>query len=140
MGESLHISIPRDLKARLLELVSRKYARSHGAVSNEVKLALESWLDEHEPAHKTQTTQRSEQIIPKSHEHAISIIEELSNILEKEPADIFQFTRQQLDKAIERTRGMDIRTKKKWIGFLSNNGYISNEAPGVFKLEKFEYP
>ena len=117
------------LEKEFRELVKMKYDTFHGAVSQEVSDALGHWINLHKQsldAHTKMHTKLNPRT-PKLHAWLREIIRELG------PA-VHQASRQDLERAISRTRGSDDRTIDKWIGLLVKNGYLKVLNFWVFEV------
>lgn len=122
----LKVYIEKRINDALWKLIRAKYHSTYGALSEEVQSAIVHWLNQHEA---TITQKRTNPSMPRAHRIAQDIIFCL-----KDWGFTTQCAYRDLRKAIEKTRGMDIRTVRKWIKFLVRNGYIKQLRTYVYEI------
>ena len=124
----LYAYIDKKLLSKFWDYIRRKYERHfHGALSLEVENALEHYLkaaDLHTNTHKIQNP-----TLPRTHRIAQQII----NLL-RDRGFHNQASVDDIYKAIEDIRGSDPRTKKKWLKFMVNHGYLKWINNRVLKI------
>lgn len=116
-----YVMIDERVYENLMDLVRRKHAKPYGALSSEVQDALAHWIQECGQTLElhTNTHKKVNPALPHSHRQAKEIIDWL-----RDRGFSLQCSLGDLEKAISNTRGSDPRTTKKWIRFLTGNGYI----------------
>jgi len=106
------------LYSKLWGLIRQKYGEStYGALSLEIGKAIEHYLQiagMHTNTHKPQNL-----TMPRTHRIAQQIIQVL-----RDRGFYNQVSINEVYKAISDIRGSDPRTKKKWLTFLVNRGYL----------------
>ncbi|RJS92423.1 hypothetical protein CW705_02755 [Candidatus Bathyarchaeota archaeon] len=114
----LYAYVDEVLLSKLRGLIRQKYEENiHGALSFEVEKAIEYYLqvaDLHTNTHKPQ-----DPTLPRTHRIAQQIIQVL-----RDRGFYNQVSINEVYKAISDIRGSDPRTKKKWLMFLVNRGYL----------------
>jgi len=126
-----YVYLNRAVMDEFLNMIKAKYDKTWGALSIEVQEAIVSRISEYKStvdAH-TKTTHKINPPIPKSHLQAREIIDELQRM-----GYILQCSRKELRKAIEATRGTDLRTINKWMRFLVEHGYLKMMNPNIFEI------
>ncbi len=117
----LGVYIDIDLYDKLVNLISKKFSKLHGALSMEVQDALAHWISEHNESLDFHTNSHKlvNPMLPRDHIRAREIINDLKN-----KGFLLQCPRKDLWRSIENVRGSDMRTKIKWTKFVVDHGYM----------------
>jgi len=120
----LNTYVSRETRDKINEYIAKYFETPYGALSWLVENALTSFMDgaDH-PNTQLHKTPRN-----RSHNACMEIISDL-----KLQGFTFQFTKDHLFKAINRVRGTDQRTVKKWLRILNEHGYV--KFVSTFTLE-----
>ena len=123
-----YIYIDEDLYSRLWDYIKKKYEKNvYGALTYEVERAIKYFLDSVEL--RTNTHKLENPSLPRSHKIAHQIIDLL-----RERGYHKQVPIEEVYKAIEDVRGSDPRTKKKWIKFMVDHGYLKWKTHRILEI------
>ena len=136
--KGIYIYLDEEVYFELLNFIKKKYKSSiYGALSYEIEEAIKYYLEMAEV--HTNTRKLENPSLPRSHKVALQIVDLL-----RERGYHKEVSVEEVYKAIEEVRGSDPRTKKKWLKFMIDHGYlrwkthrILEISPALSEAEKF---
>ena len=136
--KGIYIYLDEEVYFELLNFIKKKYKSSiYGALSYEIEEAIKYYLEMAEM--HTNTRKLENPSLPRSHKVALQIVDLL-----RERGYHKEVSVEEVYKAIEEVRGSDPRTKKKWLKFMIDHGYlrwkthrILEISPALSEAEKF---
>jgi len=136
--KGIYIYLDKEIHSKLLNFIKKKYKSSiYGALSYEIEEAIKYYLETAEMHTKTRKLENPS--LPRSHKVALQIVDLL-----RERGYHKEVSVEEVYKAIEEVRGSDPRTKKKWLKFMIDHGYLGWKthrileiSPALSEAEKF---
>ena len=114
----VYIYLDEEVYSLLLNFIKKKYENGvYGALSHEIEEAIKYYLETVEI--RTNALKSVDPSLPRSHKTAQRIIDLL-----RERGYYKQVSIEEIYRAIEDVRGSDQRTKKKWLKFMVDHGYL----------------
>ena len=124
----VYIYLDEEVYSLLLNFIKKKYENSvYGALSHEIEEAIKYYLEKVEL--HTNTLKPENPFLPRSHKTAQRIIDLL-----RERGYHIEVPAEKVYRAIEDIRGSDPRTKKKWLTFLVDHGYLKWKTHRILEI------